>query len=56
VAGQGREALTLEDQKVVLVALEEAEQFDDTRMIDTAHDLDLFENVRTLNVVSPDLE
>jgi hypothetical protein len=41
-------ALTLEDQKVVLLALEEAQKFDDTWVVDTPHDLHLFKDVCTL--------
>jgi len=41
----------------VLVRLEEVEELDDTGMIDTAHDLDLFEDVGALcNTRSPFLE
>ncbi len=40
--------LTLKDKEVVLVALEEAQEFDDTGVVDTPHNLHLFENIRAL--------
>jgi hypothetical protein len=39
----------LEDQKVVLVALAKADQFDDIRVVRSSHNLYLFENVGALN-------
>jgi len=39
---------TFKDKEVVLVALEEALELDDAGMIDTAHNLDFFENVGSL--------
>lgn len=44
--------LTFKDQKIVLFALEEADELDDTRVIDTSHDLNLFEDVCSLLTVS----
>ena len=41
---------TFEDQEIVLVALEKADQSNDTGVIDPAHDLNLFENICSLLV------
>lgn len=48
LAAYETEALTLEDQEIVLLALEEADELDDSRVIDTSHNLDLFEDVGAL--------
>jgi hypothetical protein len=42
------EGLTLEDQKVEFVTLGEADKLDDIGVIDTSHDLNLFEDVGSL--------
>jgi hypothetical protein len=46
------DALTLQDEEIVLVALEESEELDDAGMIYPPHDLDLFEDVGALEGVS----
>jgi hypothetical protein len=38
----------LEDNVIVLARLRKLDQFDDIRVIDLAHNLDLFEDVRSL--------
>ena len=40
--------LTFEDQEVKLVALGKANELDDVGVVDTSHDLDLFEDVGSL--------